>query len=344
MWQKAPGVGEAFGLGVGDAPPAPLGQFDTDLVPERDREAYYRTMLRSLVSPATPVLDPGAGPLRVRTRNGQLGEALYVHYRATPHRIERGRRDTEGAPSGCYFLLRQTGEARSFLEVGDEEHRLAAGDCLMGDADAPFLAQAAGPLGFSLYLLPKWMVDATLTARGRDRLAAGFTTSAAAPLGQLLAGWLAGLPDGLSRPTAAGLGGVLGRLAAVAAEDGAVQEPDREALRAARARLVLREIERHFREPLFGPADAAAALGVSVRSIHLAMEATDLSFSEHLTRQRLAEARSLIATGRSPTVLDAALAAGFNDLSTFYRSFRRVFDAAPRDLLAPAGPPQNTPR
>src|SRR5262245_42566395 len=109
MWQKAPGVGEAFGLGVAGTPPAPLGRFDTDLVPEPDREAYYRTMLRSLVSPATPVLDPEAGPLRVRTRNGALGEALYVHYRATKHRIERSRSDTKGVPSGCYFLLRQTG-------------------------------------------------------------------------------------------------------------------------------------------------------------------------------------------------------------------------------------------
>jgi len=334
MWQKAPGVGEAFGLGVAGTPPAPIGQFDTDLVPQRDREAYYRTMLRSLVSPATPVLDPDAGPLRVRTRNGQLGEALYVHYRATAHRIERSRRDTVGAPSGCYFLLRQTGEARAFVEVGETGRWLEAGDCLIGDADAPFLAREAGPFGFSLYMLPRWMVDATLSARGRDRLAQGMATSSAAPLGQMIGAWLEALTkDGLNGPTAAGVGAILGRLAAVAAEDGAAAEPERDALRAARVRQILREIDRGFAEPAFGPAAAAQALRLSPRSLHLAMESAGLTFSEALTRRRLAEARTMLAAPGQRTVLEIAFACGFNDLSTFYRAFRRVFGAAPRDLV-----------
>lgn len=40
MWQRLPGVGETFGLGV-TAPPAPHGQFLTDLARERDRLDYY---------------------------------------------------------------------------------------------------------------------------------------------------------------------------------------------------------------------------------------------------------------------------------------------------------------
>jgi len=335
MWQRADGVGEAFGLGVAGTPPAPVGQFDTDLVPEADRVDYYRAMLRGLVCAATPTLDATQNPLRVRARNGQLGDALYAHYSATPHRIERSRRDTAAASTGCYFLLRQGGETRSFLQVGEDEHALDAGDCVLGDADEPFLAHETGPLGFSLYLLPKWMVDPALTARGRDRLAKGLATPATTPLGQLLSGWLAGPPDGLAAPTAAGVGAILGRLAAVAAEDGAAGEPEREAVRAARARLALGEIDRGFADPLFGPADVAETLGVSVRSLHLALEDTGFSFTEHLTRRRLLEARTRITSGRSRTILDAALDSGFNDLSTFYRSFRRVFGAAPRELIPP---------
>ncbi|HEX7948409.1 MAG TPA: hypothetical protein VF495_27335, partial [Phenylobacterium sp.] len=108
MWQRAPGVGEAFGLGVAGVPPVPFGRFDTDFAPERDRVAYYQTMLRSLVCAATPTLEPDQ-PLRVRAANGQLGEALYAHFEATPHRIERSRHDARTAQTGCYFLLRQTG-------------------------------------------------------------------------------------------------------------------------------------------------------------------------------------------------------------------------------------------
>ena len=267
MWQKAPGVGEAFGLGVAGVPPAPLGQFDTDLAPERERADYYRAMLRGLVCAATPILDPEAPRFRVRTRNGALGEALYVHYSATAHQIERNRRDTEIAQTGCYFLLRQAGEARSFLEVAGEEHWLEPGDCLLGDADAPFFAREAGPLAFSLYLLPKWLVEATLTNSGRDRLAKGVATTAGSPLGALVDAWLAAVPvGGLSPAAAAGVGGALGRLCAVVAEDGAAPlEPDRAALRAARAQRVLQAIDRGFADLAFGPTEAAAGLGISVR-------------------------------------------------------------------------------
>jgi AraC-like DNA-binding protein len=338
MWQVVPGVGEAFGLGVGGAPPAPIGRFDTDLVPARDRVDYYHTMLRSLVCAATPTLDRDRGAPRVQVRNGRLGEALFAHFAATPHRIERTRADAEAASTGCFFLLQQTTGAPAMVRLAQAEHRLERGDCLLGDADSPFEVQAAAGLGFSLFLLPKWMVEMTLSPTARDRLLAGMRTPGQGPMGTVMNGWLASLSDAsdLPAPAAAGVGAILGRLVAVAAEDGgASAEPDRDALRSARTVSVLREIDHRYHDPSFGPAAAAATLGLSLRSLHLAMEPTGLSFSEHLTRRRLAESRTLLAAGNGRTILDIALACGFNDLSTFYRAFRRAFAAAPRDLSPP---------
>lgn len=129
------------------------------------------------------------------------------------------------------------------------------------------------------------------------------------------------------------MGAILARLAAIAAEDGAAaSEPDREALRLARAQSVLAEIDRRFADPDFARTQAAAALGLSLRSLHIAMEPTGFTFSDHLTRRRLAEARRRLSAESRRSVLEIALACGFNDLSTFYRSFRPTFGGAPREI------------
>lgn len=140
-------------------------------------------MLRSLICPATPLVDREDPRLAVRTRDGALGEALYVPFSATPHAIERSRADTRAASPGCYFLLRQTGSAPTWVEAG-AGRQLAQGDCILGDADSPFLARSDGELGYSFYLLPKWMVDATLTPNARERLLRGLAAPAGTPMGR----------------------------------------------------------------------------------------------------------------------------------------------------------------
>jgi AraC-like DNA-binding protein len=337
MWQRVQGVGEAFGLGVNGTPAAPLGQFNTDLVPAKLRADYYRAMLQGLVCAATPSLARNEDAPRVRTSNGRLGEVLFVHFGATAHRIERGRAEIRSSPNGCYFLLRQTAAGPGLFELGGRQVMLAPGDCLMGDADEPFIAHSDAGFGYSLYLAPKWTVDPWLSG-GRDLMARGAPLSASSPLGALISAWIDALSGAgtLAEPTAAGVGAILGRLAAVAAQDRPFRaEPMREAARTARRAQILAEIDRRFDEPLFGPEDVARALGVSVRSVHLALEPTGLSFSAHLASRRLAEGRMLLAQAPERTVADVAFACGFNDVSTFYRSFRRTFGAPPRDLITP---------
>jgi len=334
MWQRVQGVAESFGLGVGEIPPVPLGIFDTDLAPADLRADYYHTMLRSVVCAATPSLAERREALRVKARNGRLGPALYAHVQATAHRIERSRADTRAAPTACYYLWRQIAPSHLF-EVGGEQVRLAAGDVLIGDADEPFVVAEHGDHGFSLYLLPKSVVDPLLRAGARDRLAKGFAPPRGSALHQMIAACAAGAAaaETLGPAGAAGAGTILARLAAIAADEAAgLDEVGREALRAARQAQILGEIDQGFTDFDFGAAAAAGRLGLSVRSLHLALESTGLTFSEHLTRRRLAEARSLLAAGGGRTVAEIAFACGFNEVSTFYRAFRRAFDVAPRDL------------
>jgi AraC-like DNA-binding protein len=340
MWQRAPGIGEAFGLGRDGVPPGPLGQFDTDWVPPAQRAEYYRAMLGGLVCAATPHL-PGAGetaaPLRVQARNGRLGDLLYVRYGATPHRIERGRADVRAAQTGCYYVLRQLGGPPIGVETGGQMLRLEPGDCLLGDADEPLLLHEGGRLSFGLYLAPRPLVD-PWTAQAATRLRAGVQVGAATAAATLLNSVLASTPmaAGQAPPsTALSLGSVVGRLIAVALDEAAPRAPRvRDAVRAARQAQILAHLESHFADPALSPADVAASLGVSVRSLHAALEPTGRSFSEHLTALRLAAAHRLLAADGLRSVADIAFGCGFNDLSTFYRAFRRHYDVTPGDVRA----------
>jgi AraC-like DNA-binding protein len=335
MWQRVQGVGEAFGMGVGDVPPVPLGVFDTDLAPEALRADYYHAMLRSVICAATPSLGDLDHALSVRARNGRLGAALYAHVAATRHRIERSLADTRLAPANCYFLWRQTAASDGLFEVAGEQVRLAQGDVLLGDADEPFVVGEGSDHGFSLYLLPKAAVDPLLTGSARDRLAKGIAPAGDGALHRMitLCAEAAGAGEALAPAAAAGTGALLARLAAIAADEAAARTEDgRLALQSVRQGLILRAIDEGFPEPGFTAAEAAQRLGLSVRSLHLALEPTGFSFTEHLNRRRIAEARTLLAARDGRTVAEVAFTCGFNEVSTFYRAFRRMFDATPRDL------------
>ena len=66
------------------------------------------------------------------------------------------------------------------------------------------------------------------------------------------------------------------------------------------------------------------------------------TFSEYVLEQRLALARRLLADPRQrrEKIASVAFAAGFGDLSYFYRAFRRRYDELPTDVRARADAPQ----
>jgi AraC-like DNA-binding protein len=93
-------------------------------------------------------------------------------------------------------------------------------------------------------------------------------------------------------------------------------------------------VEARFAEPALSPAHAARALGMSVRKLHMLFEQTGTSFGEFVLRCRLEEARRLLLSPatRQRSVAEIALAAGFGDLSTFYRAFKAAYDRTPGEV------------
>ncbi|SFP23361.1 helix-turn-helix domain-containing protein [Tranquillimonas alkanivorans] len=99
-------------------------------------------------------------------------------------------------------------------------------------------------------------------------------------------------------------------------------------------------IERRCSEPDFGTADLAGELGVSPRTLQRHFSALGETVSERLLAVRLESARARLAAPATPGQSVSAIAyeTGFNDLSYFYRAFRKRFGTSPgaaRKTLSP---------
>ena len=120
------------------------------------------------------------------------------------------------------------------------------------------------------------------------------------------------------------------RDAADAAEDRGV--------RAARLRAVKDDIARNLAEGDISVAAIAARHRVSPRYLRKLFEREGVTFSEYVLDQRLALAHRLLSDPRRACekIASVAFAAGFGDVSYFYRAFRRRYDLLPTDVRAQA--------
>ena len=114
-----------------------------------------------------------------------------------------------------------------------------------------------------------------------------------------------------------------------------IVQPRRKGLRMAgaaderRMSKTVRFIEAHFGEPLSLSRLASEANMSEFHFLRIFRQVTGLTPHQYLLRRRLREAAVRLVTG-SETVLNIALASGFDDLSNFNRAFRAEFGMNPR--------------
>src|ERR1700724_2706975 len=113
------------------------------------------------------------------------------------------------------------------------------------------------------------------------------------------------LGDGVLR----NLSGLVG-LGSGASEEG--RWSGRGALRTARLEAAKRYIDQHLADPSLTPASTAAAIGISVRHLHLLFEPTGTRFAQYVARRRLVQCRAALAspTGARRSVADIAFGWG----------------------------------
>jgi AraC-like DNA-binding protein len=106
------------------------------------------------------------------------------------------------------------------------------------------------------------------------------------------------------------------------------------AIPAARLAAATTDIRAHLSDPGLSAKHVAQRLGLSERSIYLLFERSGLNFAPFVTNERLklAVAMLLDPARQRNRIGDIALAAGFGDLSTFNRCFRRRYGRTPSSL------------
>lgn len=103
---------------------------------------------------------------------------------------------------------------------------------------------------------------------------------------------------------------------------------------ALRRQEVLGWLEAHLTVADLTAEKAAASLGLSRRWLHALLEDAGTSFKAYVTRRRLEICRARLEDPAlaHQTITAIALASGFDDLSTFYRRFRRHYRTTPKAL------------
>ena len=106
----------------------------------------------------------------------------------------------------------------------------------------------------------------------------------------------------------------------------------------ARLTLVKADIDRRLSDPWLDLEGVARRQGVTPRYIQLLFASEGTTFSDHVRRKRLQRAWFALRdeAGRTASIASIAFEAGFGDLSSFNRAFRRHFGMTPSEVRADA--------
>ena len=319
-----------------------LHSWSTDQIDPKDRfDCWSRAEgLSGVTAELEPEQRPAfAGEFLLR----RIGTASLIELRAPRCAVERSADDNANAPGDSLCIYQQLGAGSRFS--GNPEFSIHRGMFATVYSDLPYETAALAADGFHLRILKVPAAD--LRPSQADLVKAGLGDLVPKPfcergaLAPLLASCFRDLTetDDASEPERArSLVQALAQLALI--ERGLIRPGSRtalHALRVGRLSLARRLIARNISRAALSPAMVADLLGISVRHLHILFEATDISFAQTVTAERLAESRRLLTQPREQSISDIALACGFNSIATFYRAFQAAHGMSPGEFRATQG-------
>ncbi len=310
-----------------EASPPPRFSFSTGRLPERDRGAFFREELAPILALDVELLNDDLP--RHSMSLAMVGPVALSSIEVSPTGFYRRRRHLDGCDdfffnpmtSGWQQMTRNGRAVRFDVGEGCLMHLGQTADCHFPEGGSALGIRIDGAALRALVRRPEEMV--------------GVTISANHPGMALLMGYLRSFSetkDALTPQLRHNFGlHIVDLIASIlgTSRDGAAQA-EAGGIRAARLRQVLDSIATRAGDPDFGVETVAAELAVSSRTIQLMLEETGSTFSEHVSEHRLRRAWRLLAdVGSRLTIAEVAYEAGFNDLSHFYRAFRRRYRETP---------------
>jgi AraC-like DNA-binding protein len=306
-------------------------QFSTETLPDRDRfDSWHQTISTAIGVSGQPARD-AAEPFRADLTMQSVGRLANFKVAADSHRVVRKSHGIARKQWDSYFIYREAGAGAWFNQAGREivSH---TGDLVIYDGDIAFETLPIERFELELWIMPKTVLDRHLPAIGRPL---AVVLSGRNGADALAAGYLETMTrnrEFISETIMEPVTDTLARLIGIACGMAAEAQP--EAVRAGRLTEAKRYIDWHLTDPDLSPAKVAAALGISVRALHLLFEPAGGSFARTVLRRRLDECRAALLANHARPVTDIAFAWGFGSLSGFYRAFQAAFGLTPGDLRA----------
>ena len=308
-------------------------QISTDPLPERARVAFWNEAVCQSLFNVTPALLHDSAMFRARLDVHIAGRFALIDVEWTNPNAQRTSADLARSQVDKVLLHRVI--SPECYRVGGAEYALAPGDLCIPPPDAEFHCHQPEGIRGPALVIPRAVLNPLLAG---GQLPVFFRQGGASPLGALLRDALDSaavqvpkLPAELGDAVLHNLAGLVA-LACGASVDG--RETGRGALRAAHLDAARRHVERHLAEPDLAPAGVAAALGISVRQLHVLFEPTGTSFARYMQQRRLEACRAALTSplDGQRSVADIAFGWGFNSLSVFYRAFQAAFGLSPGEV------------
>jgi AraC family transcriptional activator of tynA and feaB len=245
-------------------------------------------------------------------------------------RVRRTAADIARAPRAGYYANLQL-HGSSLMRQAGRTALLAPGDLAIVYTDEPFEFE----FGTDFTQLSLFVPGRGLPAPGNTTATRVTTTSGAGAAARHAMTAIAG--DTLAPRSAARLAALTGDLIAVALTTALTTAESAATPRDARAAIA--DIEEHLADDDLSPTTTAHRLGISPRTLHGLFANQERSYAGTVRRLRLELA---LRTLRDPArahlrVIDIAAEAGFGDIASFHRAFRREFGRTPASVRRSVG-------
>lgn len=287
---------------------------------------YWRELICSAFLALTPESDLRDGFTGAVTQ-WPAGRLSLARIESQRQRVRRTEQDIARTPRHGYYANLQLAGSSEMRQHG-RATVLRPGDLAVVDTTEPFTFEFGTDFRQLSFFVPAPLLTTQLPGRVPTATRIGTTGGVGAAVRHALCA----LPT-LAPESAARLAVHAGGLLALALEAPVEAAPVRSRRTHAQA---VADIEEHLSDDDLSPATTARRLGISVRGLHGLFAGGELSFAATVRRLRLEQA---VRDLRDPAlrhlrIIDIAADAGFADVASFHRAFRRAYAKTPGEVRA----------
>lgn len=311
-----------------------MSRWDTSTAEPEKRFELYRSGLCASFAHLTPNPDANAKDFSASLTNWADGIDALTRVSSKSHSVERSRQDLKQAEDDCLYV-NYIASGEMCVRQGNAATRLRKGDLIVLDNARPFEAQTVAKRinTHFAFRVPRDTIPAEL-AHNPTHLAHLPGNNLLRQQFSMLADAAPELLDDLIKPAFKTLKAVLSHMVDF-------ERTPTHLLRAAQTKQAVENaIARHYSDPEFSFDWVMYELRMPKRTLQSHLALSGVSFSGLLREFRLNRALEIMS-GEACTLQEdssfekIALQIGFQDLTTFYRAFKRKFGAAPGQYRGP---------